>query len=512
MKIADLHRKVFILVSLVLIGLATVTASTNLISVDGDSLPVVRELEKGTDPLAADTDQDGLDDDREIEEGTDPVRVDSDDDSMMDGTELERGTNPLEPDTDSDGLEDGMEMMENTDPLEPDTDSDGLQDGDEVSIGTDPNKTDTDEDLLNDSFEHEQLQTDPTEADTDGEGLNDSQELDHGTDPVDNDTDSDSLNDYEEAFNYSSDPLEADTDSDGLEDGEEISRGLEPDDSDTDSDGLNDSEELSYGTDPLEADTDSDGLNDGTEIQEGTDPLQEDTDSDKLDDYEEVVEYDTSPTQADTDSDGLEDGEEIKIEALEDADPLKRDVFVEVDYMSNHRPSESALERVEESFSESPIRSPSGTGVDLHIFIDEEIERMEEVDSSTQDELMEEYSQRDQKGYHHAIAVHNATLDDENVGGFAESGEFVFQAEYPAEEDYPDGWVSSVFAHELGHSMGLGAGEYTGIDSEDISFSDYSSVMNYNAPDDYVDYSNGAPFNDWMFFQDQMYTPPVSSP
>ena len=508
---ADSHRKVFILVSLVLVGIAAVTATTNMIKMDSDSLPAVEELNQGTDFLAADTDEDGLDDDREIEEGTDPVRPDSDDDSLMDGTELERGTDPLEPDTDSDGLEDGMELMEETDPLEPDTDSDGLEDGEEVEIGTDPKKTDTDGDLLNDSFEHEKLETEPTEADTDGEGLNDSQELERGTDPLENDTDSDSLNDYREVFNYSSNPLRADTDSDGLDDGEEISRGLEPDDPDTDSDGLNDSEELDYGTDPSEADSDSDGLNDGTEIDEGTDPLELDTDSDMLDDYEEVVEYPTSPNEADTDSDGLEDGEEVNIDELEDADPLKRDVFVEVDYMSNHRPSESALERVEQSFAESPIRNPSGTGIDLHIFIDEEIDHMEEVDSSKQDELMEEYSQRDQKGYHHAIAVHNATLD-ENVGGFGSSGEFVFQTRYPSGDEYSDGVLASVFAHELGHSMGLGAEEYTGIDSEDISFSDYSSVMNYNAPYDYVDYSNGAPFNDWMFFQDQMYTPPVSSP
>jgi hypothetical protein len=60
--------------------------------------------------------------------------------------------------------------------------------------------------------------------------------------------------------------------------------------------------------------------------------------------------------------------------------------------------------------------------------------------------------------------------------------------------------------HELGHTRGLGVGTYKGIDSRKVSFDKYPSVMNYNSPADYIDYSAQAPHDDWEDVQ-VGYTP-----
>jgi len=63
---------------------------------------------------------------------------------------------------------------------------------------------------------------------------------------------------------------------------------------------------------------------------------------------------------------------------------------------------------------------------------------------------------------------------------------------------------AGTFMHELGHNLGLDPDEdYEGIDSTDIPYWNYPSVMNYNwnwwNP---IDYSSGTGFNDWAHIQD----------
>ncbi len=65
---------------------------------------------------------------------------DSDLDGLSNEQELDKGTNPLLADTDGDGLTDGEEVFTyHTNPTSPDTDGDGVNDGAEVLAGTDPN-------------------------------------------------------------------------------------------------------------------------------------------------------------------------------------------------------------------------------------------------------------------------------------------------------------------------------------------------------------------------------------
>jgi hypothetical protein len=125
-----------------------------------------------------DTDGDGLINQRELELGTDPNNADTDNDGLLDGMEVyQLGTNPLNPDSDGDALIDGIEVQLKLNPLNPDTDSDGLKDGDEVSLGTDPLKPDTDSDGLVDGKENQNCPN-YLNPDTDGDGIVDGKDLD----------------------------------------------------------------------------------------------------------------------------------------------------------------------------------------------------------------------------------------------------------------------------------------------------------------------------------------------
>ena len=65
---------------------------------------------------------------------------DFDNDGLNNYDELDLGTNPFIADTDEDDLLDGDEVHKyNTNPLNPDTDNDGILDSDELSLGLDPN-------------------------------------------------------------------------------------------------------------------------------------------------------------------------------------------------------------------------------------------------------------------------------------------------------------------------------------------------------------------------------------
>ena len=88
---------------------------------------------------------------------------------------------------------------------------------------------------------------------------------------------------------------------------------------DADADGLSDAQEAVMGTDPNIPDTDGDGLLDGEEVLEhGCDPLERDTDGDALNDYDEVMTYGTRCDEADSDGDGIPDA----VEVAQGTDPL----------------------------------------------------------------------------------------------------------------------------------------------------------------------------------------------
>lgn len=79
----------------------------------------------------------------------------------------------------------------------------------------------------------------------------------------------------------------------------------------------------------------------------------------------------------DTDGDGLLDKWEIQGYRSGDvfvdlpamgADPKKKDIFVEIDWLEGHEPKEDAIKIVMDSFAKAPVDNPDGTkGINLHV-------------------------------------------------------------------------------------------------------------------------------------------------
>jgi len=105
----------------------------------------------------------------------------------------------------------------------------------------------------------------------------------------------------------------------------------------------------------------------------------------------------------------------------------------------------------------------------------------------------------------------NAVKTDGQVGGVALNFDFMVATQSNGYL-YPSDVIGSNFMHELGHAIGLDHNVYKGIDSNEVSFSDYSSVMNYNAPWDYYGYSSGGAFSDWNYLQEHGYYAPTWGP
>ncbi len=204
----------------------------------------------------------------------------------------------------------------------------------------------------------------------DSDGVPPVREFQDGTDPFDGDTDGDGLSDSYEP-DFGSDPLVADTDGDGLTDGEERAgtRFFGGVDESAYSDGVPEWN----GSDPTATDTDGDGLTDGAEASAGLDPTATDSDRDGLADPEERA-GPTDPASPDTDGDNYRDGWEVAGEtdtgaALPGADPLHKDLYVQVTYLRgvDHETPPRVFDRVEAWFADMPVQNPDGeTGVAVH--------------------------------------------------------------------------------------------------------------------------------------------------
>ena len=310
--------------------------------------------------------------------------------------------------------------------------------------------------------------------DLDGDGATLPSEIDADTNPLSSDTDGDEIDDGKEMY-IGTEPLVMDTDSDGLTDGEEVNeQWTDPLTPDTDSDSLYDSVEVNqYESHPSDATTVDNGLRDGEQVNYGFSPTANPTIANINTSVgniytERPFTQERRPSDSDADNDGYVDRVEQRDNPL---DPDKKDVVLEVEYMNGTAPNVASLLLLQETYNDSPV--DYGKGINLHYHIAGETRRVENL--SAQNFFGEWYpEQTSDTGTIYVLYADSLRSDDRAVGGYASTEEPAFAVDSGGQRSQ-----TRTTAHELGHSLGITF--YNGVDSKEVPYEQYPSVMNYNS-------------------------------
>lgn len=243
-----------------------------------------------------------------------------------------------------------------------------------------------------------------------------------------------------------------------------------------------------------------------------------DTDGDGLSDDVEA-EIGTDPGDPDTDGDGYPDGMEVGCgDALPGADPLRQDVYVEVDSVEGVSLSDGAVDRLEEAFADAPVENPGGEdGITLHL-VESDDDLPEEGPVNNRNRPGEYTDIADYRtgafdnaelGYHYLLVVSDAAYNgDASFAGAGHRGNVVV-------ENYDrDGVMASLVMHELGHAFGL-THRQEGIDDQAYDLSEYHSVMSYNGIYEVMTYSDGegdVERDEWDYVADDRHKPATNCP
>ncbi len=217
--------------------------------------------------------------------------------------------------------------------------------------------------------------------------------------------------------------------------------------------------------------------------------------------------YQSAPfyTIADTDGDSLCDhweinGIDINGDGIIDldlpgmgADPMHKDIFVEVDAMAGRAPAQATLDRVVKAFANAPVENPDENyGINLHIQYDQKNLPLNDwSDPSADFQLVKSnnFGTENERNHANSASILEAKRKVFRYGVFGDKvisknllglGEFhgddffVTLGSMPRPGGTPD-QQAGTFMHELGHTLGL---DHGGGDSDNYK-PNYHSVMNY---------------------------------
>lgn len=214
---------------------------------------------------------------------------------------------------------------------------------------------------------------------------------------------------------------------------------------------------------------------------------QTDSDGDGLLDVWEACGYDA-------DGDGVID---VNLPAL-GANPLRKDIFVEIDYMEDlapcivgsctvghtHRPKKEAIDLVVQAFARAPVTNPNGSpGIALHVLIDQAMPERAVLGDSQRlwtvalDQIKYDqgyFNPKRRAIFHYALFAHDISIQTVGMSGIDRTGTsdiIVSLGQYRGTVNQQAGTLM----HELGHNLGLNHGGDDGVNNKP----NYLSVMNY---------------------------------
>ncbi|MEY4581048.1 MAG: hypothetical protein RL701_5751 [Pseudomonadota bacterium] len=234
------------------------------------------------------------------------------------------------------------------------------------------------------------------------------------------------------------------------------------------------------------ADADQDGLCNAAEAAYGTDPNNVDTDADFLNDAVEVYGSWTA------------DGRHVDMPGF-GAKPLRRDIFLELDYLPGYAPLQSAMDLVVQAFANAPVTNPDkSTGIALHVRLDQEVSAQDAAANaviaswSQLERLKQTYFDAQLVWYFHYALFGNRLMTTTGRTSGVSSGIpgqslLVTLGGLRPKTDLELAYhQAGTLMHELGHNLGLHHGGHVyardgRLVADDTAFkANYLSVMNYN--------------------------------
>ena len=201
-------------------------------------------------------------------------------------------------------------------------------------------------------------------------------------------------------------------------------------------------------------------------------------------------------TAKDTDGDGLVDSWEkhgydhdgdgvvdVDLPAL-GANPKKKDIFVQIDYMvggdHTHKPIQAGIDMVVESFANAPVSNPDGTkGINLHVDVKNALAHQATLSAWTGFDALREVNLPKARLpiYHYCVFAHDV---EGHIGmsgiskGIPGSG-FIVSLGSWTDQVGTTQEQAGTFMHEFGHNIGLRHGGINHVNYKP----NYVSIMNY---------------------------------